>query len=30
VLTVRDGRVVDIVGFEQRSEAAAHAGASAA
>jgi ketosteroid isomerase-like protein len=30
VLTVREGRVVDIVGFEQRSEAAARAGLPAA
>lgn len=30
VLTVRDSRIVDIVGFEQRSDAVAHAGVSAA
>jgi ketosteroid isomerase-like protein len=30
VLTVRDGRVVDIVGFDQRSEAAVCAGVPAA
>jgi hypothetical protein len=29
VLTVRDGLAVDIVGFDQRTEAIAHAGAAA-
>jgi len=29
ILTVRDGRVVDIVGFETRGEAVAHAGPDA-